>query len=71
MDHQDPGFYFVGKIFDRPLRSYEEELEFCYGTEEGNVHGQNQMPGKQRKVKFDWVPPNISKTLVSSLELPQ
>ncbi|TRY70369.1 hypothetical protein TCAL_04489 [Tigriopus californicus] len=63
VDHQDPGFYFVGKIFDRPLRSYEEELEFCYGTEEGNIHGHNQMLGKERKVKFDWVPPNISKTL--------
>ncbi|CAB4057989.1 Prickle-like protein 1,Prickle-like protein 2,Protein prickle,Prickle planar cell polarity protein 3-B,Prickle planar cell polarity protein 3-A,Prickle-like protein 1-A,Testin,Protein espinas,Prickle planar cell polarity protein 3,Prickle-like protein 1-B [Lepeophtheirus salmonis] len=27
----DPGCYFVGKIFDRPLRSLKEELEFCYG----------------------------------------
>ncbi len=30
-DADDPGFYFVGKIFDRPLRTRQEEMEFCYG----------------------------------------
>jgi hypothetical protein len=30
---EDPGFYFVGKLFDRPLRTKEEELEFCFGGE--------------------------------------
>ncbi len=30
-DAEDPGFYFIGKLFDRPLRTRQEEMEFCYG----------------------------------------
>ena len=28
----DTGFYFVGKLLERPLRTRMEELEFCYGN---------------------------------------
>ena len=81
VDDHDPGFYFVGKIFDRPLRSRKEEMEFCYGDveeEEGENVGakkngktaaknnkNSSSRGQQKTVKFDWLPPNVSKTLVS------
>eukprot|EP00096_Caligus_rogercresseyi_P010366 TRINITY_DN3748_c0_g1_i1.p1 TRINITY_DN3748_c0_g1~~TRINITY_DN3748_c0_g1_i1.p1 ORF type:complete len:579 (+),score=185.09 TRINITY_DN3748_c0_g1_i1:191-1927(+) len=105
----DPGCYFVGKIFDRPLRSLKEELEFCYGrfspSEElkrssrtnandsgnesiktdddedeegkqrrlkskGNHAGSSSSPGpvaeqQNKKVLMDWVPPNVSRALVT------
>ena len=81
VDDHDPGFYFVGKIFDRPLRSRQEEMEFCYGDVEAeydNSSGSNESSkrtsaaaaknnrGQRKTVRFDWVPPNVSKTLVSS-----
>jgi len=28
----DRGFYFVGQLLDRPMRTRKEELEFCYGN---------------------------------------
>ena len=31
VEESDPGFYFVGKIFDRPLRTIAEECTFIYG----------------------------------------
>ena len=84
VDDHDPGFYFVGKIFDRPLRSRQEEMEFCYGDVEEDSFGSGSSNGSgdesarrngaaaknkgQRKtVRFDWIPPNVSKTLVSAL----
>ena len=80
VDDHDPGFYFVGKIFDRPLRSRQEEMEFCYGdveAEDDSSNGSNESSrrrsgdaknnrGQRKTVKFDWIPPNVSKTLVSS-----
>ena len=80
VDDHDPGFYFVGKIFDRPLRSRQEEMEFCYGDVEedsvgsnsGSVDGSSKKNGAAAKnkgqgktVRFDWVPPDVSKALVS------
>ena len=78
----DVGFFFVGKIFDRPLRSKQEVMEFCYSnslddsdhdsederstsfidrvTSETSVGGDGG-----RRVKFDWIPQNVPKTLVS------
>ncbi len=96
-DLEDPGFYFVGKIFDRPLRTRQEEMEFCYGDlsssdEGGGGHhsddssdtlgssgrggrskragGLKKGSGGQRKtVRFEWVPPNISISLVSAISV--
>ena len=78
VDDHDPGFYFVGKIFDRPLRSRQEEMEFCYGDveqDDDSSSGPNESSrrsgavknnkGQRKTVKFDWIPPNVSKTLVS------
>ena len=87
VEDEDPGFYFVGKIFDRPLRSKEEELEFCYGDDDettSSEDGETSTNGvgerksalassksrggvasEKKKVRFEWVPPNTSKTLVS------
>ena len=42
-------------------------MEFCYGDSsdsESEYHGEKT---KKKIVKFDWVPPNISKALVSTL----
>ena len=80
------GFYFVGRIFDLPLRSKREELQFCYGTNSsddeneeirnggGNDKQENSNKIKNRvsnkkKVKFDWIPPNVSDTLVRKIRV--
>ena len=86
IDDQDPGFYFVGKIFDRPLRSKAEEMEFCYGENDSDSVSSEEerlqhlrksslatkkIPGsgvKKKTVRFEWVPPNTSKTLVRALQ---
>ena len=48
----DPGFYFVGRIFDLPLRSKKEELTFCYGSnsssDEDEEGGSRQMVDRKR-----------------------
>jgi hypothetical protein len=64
----DGGFYFVGRLFDRPMRSRKEELEFCYGNalEEDISYGpisilshskdsnsKSKKPSNGKKVKFD------------------
>ena len=71
----DSGFYFVGRLFDRPLRTRTEELEFCYGNalEEENdqyiptgILSSSKNPrgsSAGKKVKFDWIPQNVSDTL--------
>ncbi len=114
-DVEDPGFYFVGKIFDRPLRTRQEEMEFCYGdvsdsddSSDGSSGGslgsaggggrggsggragwsggqkgalkktdgagggqrQRQRQREKKTVRFEWVPPNISLTLVRESILP-
>ena len=77
-DESDVGFYFVGKIFDRPMRTRKEELEFCYGNmlEEDNPYGavtilnnskspsgKPSFPMSGKKVKFDWIPHDVSERL--------
>ena len=73
----------MGKILDRPLRSKEEEMEFCFGDQSfdedsspggstgssasgsGAATASRKKGGrKERTVKFDWIPPNISTALV-------
>ena len=76
IEEVDPGFYFVGRIFDLPLRSKREELQFCYGINSSDEdEGENTDKEQRRKtpnknvnkknVKFDWIPPNVSTNLVS------
>ena len=64
-------------MFDRPLRTRTEELEFCYGnsldeesdsyiptgilTNSKDLKGKASSSGK--KVKFDWIPQNVSDRL--------
>ena len=76
----DGGFYFVGQLLDRPMRTRKEELEFCYGNaldeddyESNGLHGdfissddrnnKNIFPTTGKKVKFDWIPQNVSDRL--------
>ena len=73
----DGGFYFVGRLLDRPLRTRTEELEFCYGSELEEENGPYIPNGilsrakdpsvkassTGKKVKFDWIPQNVSDTL--------
>jgi len=44
----DPGFYFVGRIFDLPLRSKKEELTFCYGSNSSS--DEDEEGGSREKV---------------------
>ena len=74
----DVGFFFVGKIFDRPLRSKEEVMEFVYSNsldedseEEACTSfidraAATQAPsgGGGKRVRFDWIPQNVPETLV-------
>ena len=74
----DVGFYFVGRLFDRPMRTKKEELEFCYGNAlEDQVYSspsgilvrnkgstsRKKQPTNGKKVKFDWLPQNVSDRL--------
>jgi len=73
----DGGFYFVGRLLDRPLRTRTEELEFCYGSELEEDNGpyipngilssakdpRVKASSTGKKVKFDWIPQNVSDTL--------
>ena len=71
----DGGFYFVGRLFDRPMRSRKEELQFCYGNalEEDisygpigiltHSNGRSKQTPNGKKVKFDWIPQNVSDRL--------
>jgi len=74
-DTEDGGFFFVGKIFDRPLRSKQEvmEFEFCNpaaaaAADESSCESNNNsqhLPSsaKTKRVRFDWIPDNVSQTL--------
>ncbi len=79
IEEVDPGFYFVGRIFDLPLRSKREELQFCYGInssssddddgentdkEKRRTKTSNKNVNNKKNVKFDWIPPNVSTNLV-------
>jgi hypothetical protein len=77
IEEVDPGFYFVGRIFDLPLRSKREELQFCYGINSSSDDDDGENTDKEKRrtktsnknvnkknVKFDWIPPNVSTNLV-------
>jgi len=53
----DPGFYFIGRLFDRPLRTKAEELVFMYGDVFEDEFNQ-QKAGVE--LKLDWVPPGVT-----------
>ena len=59
----DVGFYFVGKIFDRPLRSRQEVLKFCYGNSLDDDDDGIDETAASKPVKFDWIPHNVSDNL--------
>jgi len=61
MEDVDPGFYFVGRIFDLPLRSKKEELQFCYGVVDSSDEDEDT---KKKSTKFDWIPPNVTNKMV-------
>ncbi|XP_063585654.1 testin-like isoform X2 [Penaeus indicus] len=61
-DDEDIGRIVIGKLFDRPPRTKKEELEYCHGN---NLEMINEETGKAENVKFDWVPPNVEKSLAS------
>ncbi|XP_068207816.1 uncharacterized protein [Palaemon carinicauda] len=61
-DDEDIGQIVIGKLFDRPARTEKEELEYCHGN---SLEIVNEETGKAENVKFDWVPPNVEKTLAS------
>ena len=64
-------------MFDRPLRTKTEELEFCYGNaldEESDSYiptgilsyskePKGKVSATGKKVKFDWIPQNVSDRL--------
>ena len=39
-------------------------MEFCYGNASDSSDDESGRKRKQKMVKFDWIPPNISKNLV-------
>jgi len=56
----DYGFSYVGKIFDRPLRTKAEECKFIYGEvfEDYDDDGDTE-------VVLDWAPPGVPSSLAS------
>jgi prickle len=62
-EEEDYGFSFVGKIFDRPLRTKAEECKFIYG----DVFEDNFDIGAAAtsEVVLDWAPPGVSSSLAS------
>nr|XP_045581201.1 uncharacterized protein LOC123744999 [Procambarus clarkii]XP_045581202.1 uncharacterized protein LOC123744999 [Procambarus clarkii]XP_045581203.1 uncharacterized protein LOC123744999 [Procambarus clarkii] len=61
-DDEDIGRIVIGKLFDRPPRTKKEELEYCH---ENHLDIVNEETGKTEKLKFDWVPPNVEKSLAA------
>jgi len=62
----DHGVSFVGKIFDRPLRTRAEEHKFIYGDMvEPGQDSCKPAAHPQKEVILDWVPPGLSNTLAS------
>jgi len=61
VEDSDHGDHFVGKIFDRPLRSREEERKFIFGevVEEGAEEG------GAREVTLAWAPPGVPSMLAT------
>ncbi|XP_071521992.1 uncharacterized protein [Panulirus ornatus] len=61
-EEEDIGKIVIGKLFDRPPRTKKEELEYCHGN---HLEIINEETGKRENLKFDWVPPNIEKSLAA------
>jgi len=59
-ERQDHGHHFVGKIFERPLRTREEECTFIYGEVVNDSY-----EDKKEEVILDWVPPGLESSLAS------
>jgi len=57
-ERQDHGHHFVGKIFERPLRTKEEECTFIYGEVVNDNH-----VDKKEEVILDWAPPGVANSL--------
>jgi len=57
---QDHGHHFVGKIFERPLRTREEECTFIYGEVVNDSY-----EDEKEEVVLDWVPPGVETSLAS------
>jgi len=68
-EDSDHGDHFVGKIFDRPLRSREEERKFIYGE----VVEEDLEEGGTREVTLAWAPPGVPSMLATKYlrSLPQ
>jgi len=62
-EEEDYGFSFVGKIFDRPLRTKADECKFIYGDiiEDNN----DDAADAEEEVVLDWAPPGVSSILAS------
>jgi len=59
-EKEDHGQHFIGKIFERPLRSKEEECQFIYGEVSDDIETQSHV-----EVTLDWAPPGIASSLAS------
>jgi len=62
LEQEDHGDYFVGKIFDRPLRTLEEEHSFIYGDVVEDIIDVHE---KNTPVTLDWAPPGVSSRVVT------
>jgi len=62
IDQSDPGFFIVGKLFDRPLRTKAEELHFVYGDV---FDGSFDTSQAGLEIKLDWVPPGTASNVVA------
>jgi len=59
-EREDHGHHFVGKIFERPLRTKEEECTFIYGEVVNDSH-----EDIKEEVVLDWAPPGVASSLAS------
>lgn len=62
LDDEDPGNLRVGRLFDRPARTAEDEALFTIT----NDVVETTLPGETviEKRRFEWIPPNITSNLV-------
>lgn len=61
-DDEDIGQFVIGKLFNRPPRTKKDEMEFVHGTDLEMI---NENTGKAEKIKFDWLPPGVEKSMAS------
>jgi len=62
-DEEDHGFSFIGKIFDRPMRTKAEECKFIYGEVIDDTV--NVGAKASDEIVLDWAPPGVSNSLAS------